>query len=376
MKSAASERIHITIIGRCNSGKSSLINALTAANTAIVSDIAGTTTDPVAKAIEMAEVGAVVITDTAGTDDNSPLGAMRMAQTRKALMRTDIAIVMLPIEEAIIDHIKALEIPIIGVVSKADLATNNISEQSGIRPISVSAVTGEGLESLRKAIAEVAGSEERLITDEICSAGDTVLLVMPQDESAPKGRLIKPQVEVIRELLDRGCTPICCIPERMAEALAALAAPPKAIITDSSAFATAKALQPQGVTLTSFSILFARYKGDIELFREGAKILKRLPPTAKILIAEACSHTPQNEDIGRVKLPRLLRKKLGEQLTIDIVGGAEFPDDLSKYDLIIHCGACMFNRRHVMSRIAAAKAQHIPITNYGVAIAALLEIEL
>lgn len=376
MKSAASERIHITIIGRCNSGKSSLINALTAANTAIVSDIAGTTTDPVAKAIEMAEVGAVVITDTAGTDDNSPLGAMRMAQTRKALMRTDIAIVMLPIEEAIIDHIKALEIPIIGVVSKADLATNNITEQSGIRPISVSAVTGEGLESLRKAIAEVAGSEERLITDEICSAGDTVLLVMPQDESAPKGRLIKPQVEVIRELLDRGCTPICCIPERMAEALAALAAPPKAIITDSSAFATAKALQPQGVTLTSFSILFARYKGDIELFREGAKILKRLPPTAKILIAEACSHTPQNEDIGRVKLPRLLRKKLGEQLTIDIVGGAEFPDDLSKYDLIIHCGACMFNRRHVMSRIAAAKAQHIPITNYGVAIAALLEIEL
>lgn len=376
MKSAASERIHITIIGRCNSGKSSLINALTAANTAIVSDIAGTTTDPVAKAIEMAEVGAVVITDTAGTDDNSPLGAMRMAQTRKALMRTDIAIVMLPIEEAIIDHIKALEIPIIGVVSKADLATNNITEQSGIRPISVSAVTGEGLESLRKAIAEVAGSEERLITDEICSAGDTVLLVMPQDESAPKGRLIKPQVEVIRELLDRGCTPICCTPERMAEALAALAAPPKAIITDSSAFATAKALQPQGVTLTSFSILFARYKGDIELFREGAKILKRLPSTAKILIAEACSHTPQNEDIGRVKLPRLLRKKLGEQLTIDIVGGAEFPDDLSKYDLIIHCGACMFNRRHVMSRIAAAKAQHIPITNYGVAIAALLEIEL
>ena len=194
---------------------------------------------------------------------------------------------------------------------------------------------------------------------------------MPQDEQAPKGRLIKPQVQTLRELLDRGCNAMCCTAEGMESALAALAAPPQLIITDSQVFDKVYQLKPESSTLTSFSVLFARYKGDISLFAEGAKRLLSLPPTARILIAEACTHTPQHEDIGRVKLPRMLRRKLGEEITIDIVGGADFPDDLTPYDLVIHCGACMFNRCHVMSRVRRAQEQNIPITNYGIAIAAL-----
>ena len=194
---------------------------------------------------------------------------------------------------------------------------------------------------------------------------------MPQDEQAPKGRLIKPQVQTLRELLDRGCNAMCCTAEGMESALAALATPPQLIITDSQVFDKVYQLKPNSSTLTSFSVLFARYKGDISLFAEGAKRLLSLPPTARILIAEACTHTPQHEDIGRVKLPRMLRRKLGEEITIDIVGGADFPNDLSPYDLVIHCGACMFNRQHVMSRVRRAQEQNIPITNYGIAIAAL-----
>ena len=194
---------------------------------------------------------------------------------------------------------------------------------------------------------------------------------MPQDKSAPKGRLIQPQVQTIRELLDRGAIPICCTPDRMAEALAALQTPPELIITDSQAFEEVYRLKPDKSVLTSFSILFARYKGDIALFVEGVQALKRLTPTSRILIAEACTHTPQNEDIGRVKLPRILRKKFGEELQIDIVGGADYPEDLTVYDLVIHCGACMFNRKHVLSRVERARQQGVAITNYGVILAAL-----
>ena len=198
-----------------------------------------------------------------------------------------------------------------------------------------------------------------------------MLLVMPQDKSAPKGRLIQPQVQTIRELLDRGCVPICCTPATMATALAGLASPPKLIITDSQAFNEVYAMKPEASVLTSFSILFARYKGDIALFTEGVKALKSLSPTSRILIAEACTHTPQNEDIGRVKLPAILRKRYGSELQIDIVGGADYPEDLSPYDLVIHCGACMFNRKHVLSRIERARKQGVAITNYGVILAAL-----
>ena len=372
MKSVAtSERVHIAIFGNCNSGKSSLLNAIAGQSVAVVSDVAGTTTDIVSKSIELPNIGAAILIDTPGLDDNTELGRLRTAQSYKALPKTDIAIVLLPVEQALLDRLHSLEIPVIKVHSKCDLNPTQTSDDA----IAISSTTGEGISQLLDTIARTISNEERYITEGICSAGDTVLLVMPQDSSAPKGRLIKPQVEVIRELLDRGCTPICCQPEGMATALSALVSPPKVIITDSSVFAAVKPLVPQGVTLTSFSILFARYKGDIELFREGAKHLLSLPANAKILIAEACSHIPQSEDIGRVKLPRLLRKKLGEGITIDIVGGADFPEDLTKYDIIIHCGACMFNRRYVLSRISQAKMQGVAMTNYGVAMAAMLGIE-
>ena len=372
MKSVAtSERVHIAIFGNCNSGKSSLLNAIAGQSVAVVSDVAGTTTDIVSKSIELPNIGAAILIDTPGLDDNTELGRLRTAQSYKALPKTDIAIVLLPVEQALLDRLHALEIPVIKVHSKCDLNPTQTSDNA----IAISSTTGEGISQLLDTIARTISNEERYITEGICSAGDTVLLVMPQDSSAPKGRLIKPQVEVIRELLDRGCSPICCQPEGMATALSALVSPPKVIITDSSVFAAVKPLVPQGVTLTSFSILFARYKGDIELFREGAKHLLSLPADAKILIAEACSHIPQSEDIGRVKLPRLLRKKLGEGITIDIVGGADFPEDLTKYDIIIHCGACMFNRRYVLSRISQAKMQGVAMTNYGVAMAAMLGIE-
>ena len=371
---ATSERVHIAIFGNCNSGKSSLLNALVGQQIAVVSDVAGTTTDSVQKAVELPGVGAAVIIDTPGLDDSSTLGTLRTAQSYKVLPKTDIAVVILPVAESFLTTLSALEIPTIKVISKCDLSPAQTPTDSSV--IAISSSTGEGLDALREQIARSIESSERLITEGLCDAGDTVLLVMPQDGSAPKGRLIKPQVETIRELLDRGCTALCCQPAQLADALHSLATPPKAIITDSSAFAAVKPLVPQGTTLTSFSILFARYKGDLECFKQGAERLLTLHSDAKILIAEACSHTPQNEDIGRVKLPRLLRKKLGEGITITNVGGADFPDDLTDYDLIIHCGACMFTRRYVLSRIAAAKAQGVPMTNYGVAIAALLNMDL
>ncbi|MBQ2419687.1 MAG: [Alistipes sp.] len=370
MRTPNSERVHIAIFGNCNSGKSSLINAITGEQTAIVSDVAGTTTDLVKRAVELPNIGAALLIDTPGLDDNTALGTLRTEQRRKALMQTDIAIVLLPVENKFLAQIHSLEIPVIQVTPKADIATEVYKDS-----IAVSATTGEGINSLITAIAGSCEQSSRLITEGVCSSGDTVVLVMPQDSSAPKGRLIKPQVEVIRELLDRGCSAICCQPDRLAHTLSSLAKPPQVVIADSSAFAVVKPLVPQGVRLTSFSILFAAYKGDIELFREGAKHLLTLPPTARILIAEACSHTPQNEDIGRVKLPRILRKKLGDEIRIETVSGADFPTDLTPYDIVIHCGACMFTRRYVLSRIAQVKAQGVAMTNYGVAIAALLGIE-
>lgn len=374
MKTPNSERVHIAIFGNCNSGKSSLINALTGAQTAIVSDVAGTTTDPVKKSIELQGVGAAVLIDTPGLDDNTELGSLRAAQSHKALLTTDIAVVFLPVAQSFIAKVQAMDIPAIFVAPKADIQPLD-SHYADLSPIAVSSTTGEGLDALRAAIAAKSHSEERLLTEGICNAGDCVVLVMPQDSSAPKRRLIKPQVEVLRELLDRRCRVFCCQTEELASTLQSLVCPPQAIITDSSAFAAVRPLVPEGTKLTSFSILFAAYKGDIALFREGAKRMLALPATARILIAEACAHTPQNEDIGRVKLPRLLRKRLGEGIEIDTVGSGDFPNDLTPYDLIIHCGACMATRRYVLSRISMAQSQGVPMTNYGVAIAALLNIE-
>ena len=376
------ERTHIAILGRCNAGKSTLVNRITGQDVSIVSDTRGTTTDPVQKAIEINGLGAAIIIDTPGIDDDTLLGKERVARIAKVLDKTDIAVLLLTSEECnaeigLIEECRVREIPVVATLahidSIADYPTlqNTLSERLGREVIAISALTGEGIDNLIEKIVTLRTTEERLITEGFCQAGDCVLLVMPQDKSAPKGRLIQPQVQTIRELLDRGCTSICCTPGHMAETLAALVGPPKLIITDSQAFAEVYKLKPTASTLTSFSILFARYKGDINLFVEGAKVLDSLTSSSRILIAEACTHTPQHEDIGRVKLPRLLRKRFGETLHIDIVSGADYPEDLTSYDLVIHCGACMFNRKHVLSRIERARQQGVAITNYGVILAAL-----
>ena len=378
----ASERVHIALLGRTNAGKSAMLNCLAKQDVAIVSNTPGTTTDPVQKPMELTGMGAVVIIDTPGLDDNTTLGKERMARTSKMLDRTDIAVVLftdegIDTEMRIIEECRTREIPVVVALNQVDIINDRagliarIKEATKCEVIATSTTTGEGIEALREAIINTRPAEERLITEGFCKAGDRVLLVMPQDKSAPKGRLIQPQVQTIRELLDRGCIPICCTPDRMAEALAALSTPPELIITDSQAFNEVYQLKPEASVLTSFSILFARYKGDIALFTEGVKALKSITESSRILIAEACSHTPQNEDIGRVKLPRLLRKKYGEGLQIDIVGGADYPEDLTPYDLVIHCGACMFNRKHVLSRVERARQQGVAITNYGVILAAL-----
>lgn len=353
--------------------------------------MAGTTTDSVLKPIELPGVGATILIDTPGLDDNTPLGNQRKAQSLKALDKTDIAVVLFhdddtSVEEALITQLSARKTPIIGVISKCDAMQNRaslvakVNDIIGSEPIALSVTTREGIEQLLARLASLSLQETRLITEGLCSAGDMVVLVMPQDAQAPKGRLIKPQVEVLRELLDRGCNTLCCSPEGLKASLNALNTPPQLIITDSQVFASVNEIveeyrqqmeRHQYPLLTSFSILFARYKGDINTFIEGGKKLLSLTPSSRILIAEACSHIPQNEDIGRVKLPRMLRRRIGDSLTIDIVGGNDFPTDLSQYDLVIHCGACMFNRRLVMSRVAQAQAQNIAITNYGIAIATL-----
>lgn len=350
-----------------------------------MSEQAGTTTDPVMKAIEITGVGACIVIDTAGIDDKSALGCERTAKTRKTIERTDVAILLFTdvepsVEIELLEELRRRGTKVIAVLSQCDrypapeVLANQIEQQTALKPLCVSAHTGYGLEELRAAIASQTTEQEHLLTEGFCLAGDTVLLVMPQDEQAPKGRLIKPQVQTLRELLDRGCNALCCTAEGMESALAALATPPKLIITDSQVFDKVYSLKPESSTLTSFSVLFARYKGDIDLFVEGAKKLLSLTPSARILIAEACTHTPQHEDIGRVKLPRMLRRRIGEGVEIDIVGGTDFPEDLTPYDLVIHCGGCMFNRRHVLNRIMRAAEQSVAITNYGIAIAAMMGI--
>ena len=382
-----SNRFHIGIFGQTNSGKSSLLNALLGQQVAIVSDVAGTTTDVVQKNMELPGVGPCVFLDTAGFDDHTELGTLRQEQSRKAAMRVDLALFVVSAvkqdgweEElrwkALFDR---LGIPVLAVLTQCDRTNDErvllqaVGQTLGMQAIPVSAKTGCGLDRLRGAIASSLSASGELddLTGSLVHEGDTVLLVMPQDIQAPKGRLILPQVQTIRNLLDKKCLVMSCTADSLPAMLSALAAPPVLMITDSQVFAQVEPLCPPETRLTSFSVLFARHKGDIHCFVAGAAALRRLSPSAHILIAEACSHVPQNEDIGRVKLPRLLRKRFGEALQIDIVSGNDFPDDLTPYDLIIHCGACMFTRRHVLGRVARAVAQNVPVTNYGIAIAEL-----
>lgn len=377
-----SNRIHIGIFGKRNSGKSSLINALTGQEIAVVSDFAGTTTDPVYKAMEIHGLGACVFIDTAGLDDEGELGALRIKQTMRAMERTDIALIVCTDDQ--IDQelqwskwLKEKNTPILWILNKADLHADSeqiarrIEKRCGQMPLIVSARNREGMEEIRRSMIGQFPDEtmERGIVGRLVSTGDVVMLVMPQDIQAPKGRLILPQVQTIRELLDRKCLVMSCTTENITSMLQALVEPPKLIITDSQVFKTVYELKPEASRLTSFSVLFAQYKGDIDYYIEGANAISQLTEKSKVLIAEACTHALLTEDIGRVKIPRMLRKRIGEGLQIDMVSGTDFPEDLSSYDLVIHCGACMFNRKYVLNRVAQARNQHIPMTNYGVVIA-------
>lgn len=377
-------RLHIALLGRRNSGKSSLINALTGQDASLVSDIPGTTTDPVSKAMEIHGIGPCVFIDTPGFDDEGELGSMRIARTLKAVERTDMALLLcedgnFEDEKQWIKQLKEKNIPVILIINKADNRSNikeitkHIEETCKERPLTVSAKEHTGIENIRQAILEKLPVDfgQQTITGNLITEGDLVLLVMPQDIQAPKGRLILPQVQTIRELLDKRCIVMSCTTDQLSVTLQTLIHSPKLIITDSQVFHTVYEQKPAESKLTSFSVLMAGYKGDIHYYIEGASAIDRLTPQSRVLIAEACTHAPLSEDIGRVKLPGLLRKRIGEELQIDIVAGTDFPDDLTPYDLIIHCGACMFNRKYVLNRIDRARQQKVSMTNYGVAIAHL-----
>lgn len=379
-----SERLHIGLFGKRNSGKSALLNALTNQEVAVVSSVAGTTTDPVYKSMELHGIGPCVFIDTAGFDDEGKLGNLRIEQTLRAVERTDIALIVCTdsnIEQEIqwSNRLKDKKIPIIWILNKSDILENAeaemlaIEQKTGQVPLLVSARLKQGIEPIRQSIQDKMPdeSQQTSILGKLVKSGDVVMLVMPQDIQAPKGRLILPQVQTIRELLDRKCIVMSCTTDKLDETLRALANPPQLIITDSQVFKTVYEKKPEATKLTSFSVLFARYKGDIDYFIQGANTIEQLTESSKVLIAEACTHAPLKEDIGRVKIPRLLRTRIGSGLQIDIVSGTDFPQDLSGYDLIIHCGACMFNRKYVLNRVNSAKEQHIPMTNYGVTIAYL-----
>ena len=377
-----SNRLHIILIGKRNSGKSSLMNALTGQQAAIVSDIPGTTTDPVVKAMEIHGIGPCVFIDTAGIDDDGELGCQRVEMTMKSLQKADIALLVCEAGQSDVlstwsAKLKAMKIPVVPILNKVDLLIDaereatDMEQQCDIRPIMVSTKSKQGIDNVRQAIIEAMPEDfdAPSITGSLVEDGDLVLLVMPQDIQAPKGRLILPQVQTLRELLDKKCVVMSCTTDRLSITLKMLSRPPKLIITDSQAFKAVNELKPDESLLTSFSILFAAYKGDIHYFADSAKAIARLHPDSKVLIAEACTHVPLTEDIGRVKIPRLLRKRVGDSLQIDIVSGSDFPEDLSVYDLVIHCGACMFNRKYVLHRVEQARRQGVPMTNYGIAIA-------
>lgn len=377
-------RLHIGVFGKTNSGKSSFINRFSGQNISIVADVAGTTTDPVYKAMEVYPLGPCTLIDTAGFNDETELWGERLEKTKLAAEKTDIAIILLTdtdMDEELhwYEYFREKKTSVIWVIGKADIRndTEKINEklyqQTGQHAVIVSAATGAGMDQVRKELVrnlpEQYGASS--ILGELVTKRDLVMLVMPQDIQAPKGRLILPQVQTLRELLDKKCLVMSVTTDQYVEALSHLTEAPKLIITDSQVFAYVYEHKPENSMLTSFSVLFAAYKGDIEYYIEGANAIGKLNGESHVLIAECCTHAPLKEDIGREKIPKMLRKRYGETMKIDIVSGTDFPDDLTGYDLIIQCGGCMFNRKYIMSRIDHAKEQQKPMTNYGVTIAYL-----
>ena len=372
------ERVHIAFFGRRNAGKSSLVNAFTGQDLAIVSDVKGTTTDPVSKAMELLPLGPVQIIDTPGLDDEGELGTLRVQRTKLVLRKTDLAILVAdataPLgetEQALLDLCRARNIPWILVRSKADLL--EAIPEAGADTIYVSAKTGYHIHELKELAARLAlGTENRrpLVSD-LLQPGDTAVLVVPIDKAAPKGRLILPQQQVIRDALEAGAAALVCRETELAAALQALNAPPKLVVTDSQVFGKVAQIVPESVPLTSFSILMARCKGDLALTVAGAAAVRNLKDGDRVLIAEGCTHHRQCEDIGTVKIPRWLAESTGKTLQYDFCSGVEFPENLTPYALVVHCGGCTLNPKEMAARQRLAVDQAVPITNYGVLIAAV-----
>ena len=346
-------RVHIGFFGRTNSGKSTLVNALASQDVSIVSAEPGTTTDPVYKAMEISPIGPCILIDTPGLDYDTSLGEERMKRTRREALGCDVAVIVRSSE-----------------ISKAERELEDIFSKNDIPVVSVTKAERDDVDAVKAAIIGAAKAvPERTILNGMVSEGELVMLIMPQDKQAPKGRLILPQVATLRELLDAHARTMCVAPEEMESAIAVLKEPPALIITDSQVFDYVYERKPDESKLTSFSILYAGLKGDTEVYVAGAKAIDGLKPGARILIAESCSHAPLEEDIGRVKIPELIKKRIGGDITVDVAAGKDFPEDLSVYDLILQCGGCMVNRRQIMERITEAEKQGVPITNYGIAIA-------
>ena len=381
-------RLHIAIFGRRNSGKSSLINAISNQKTALVSDVAGTTTDPVYRPIEIHPLGPCVLIDTAGFDDEGDLGLMRVEKTREIISKTDLAVMTVvagqeDFSEEIewMGYLEEKKIPVLLTINKLDTVTappdpaahrSDLPEMLANLPaVMVSAREGINIEGFRQKLIEIAPSEYELdsITGHLIKDGDHVLLVAPQDIQAPKGRLILPQIQTIRDLLDHKALVSVVTTDKLEESLALYKNPPKLIITDSQVFRYVKDRCPKESMLTSFSVLMARYKGDIDEFVRGASAIDSLSEDSHILILEACSHNPLDGDIGRIKIPGMLKKRFGENISFTWKSGNDIPENVSGFDLVIHCGGCMLNRKNVISRIKRCTDQQVPVTNYGVFIA-------
>lgn len=383
MKSPKSFRLHIGIFGKRNTGKSSILNAITSQDVSIVSDIAGTTTDPVEKPMELLPLGPVLFIDTAGIDDEGDLGEKRIVKTLAVFDRTDLGVLVTNFndwgrfEKLIIDEFKSRNIPFVVVFNKTDLFPEIAEirqelDNAGIKYVFTSAPGGTGIPELKELLLRSAPADfinRPAILADLVGPGEAAVLVVPIDKEAPKGRLILPQVQSIRDLLDNDAFCLVVKERELREALSRFNKPPKLVVTDSQAFLKVSADTPPEIPMTSFSILFARFQGDLNEMVRGAMAIDRLKTGDKVLIAEACSHHPIGEDIGTVKIPRWLTQYVGGKLQIDNVRGHDFPDNISGYKIIIHCGACMWNRREMLSRIMKARQANVPITNYGLTIA-------